>query len=306
MGRYVSIAKESTFGVFETGGTFAPMEAVESLAADQNWVISDSIGQRARVKKSLGIWRIKGNVGELDIEPENVGDLLTGCLGSDDIGTVGGGYYRHTISPADTIPSYSMKIGLDSVIERRISGILIDSIRMSFTQGERARIQATCLSGFEETTDTPSAPSFSTLQPFMFHEAEIELEGSTITQKVYAGEVSVNNGLIDKGALGTRYMDTIRVGLRSVSGKLSMFFTDTTEFTRFKNGTEFSLTLTYTSGSYSFKVILPKCVYKADSVAHSRPITEALVMDASFEAFYDSDAGYEIQIQLINKQSLAY
>lgn len=303
--RYIGIKKETTYGEFEVGiDTW--IEAIETIAGDQGWIIPDLIGTRERRKKNLGPWRAKGNIRDFPLEPENAGDLITGALGIDNVGDLGGGFYGHTILPSDTIPSYSLRIGLDNISERRFSGCLISNITMKFVQGADAVIGISIFQGATiEVLGAASSATLSPLDAFTYHQAKIELEGSTISTDVYDAEVSIDNSIIDRGALGTRFVTTKRIGSRTVRGKLSLFFKDTTEYQRFLNGTEFDLKISVTNGNYSLSIHLPRCIYRS-SKTNLVAMNEPIVVDGEFEAFYDSSSGYEVRVILKNTKSSAY
>jgi hypothetical protein len=310
MGRYVKIGKEAVYGTLGAG-VWTWIESKETINPDQDWKIYESVGTRARRKKSLGNWRSKGNIGDFPLEPENGGELLAGVMGADVVTPLAGSAYKHTFGVADMLPSYSLKIGTD-VYARQLTGCLVDSLKLSFPQGESIKATASILQGFGlETQIAMETPTFSVLEPFVFHTATVSIAGSDKTTQVFDAEVSINNNLIDRGSLGNRFMDTKRIGGRVISGKLSMYFIDNAMWTRFVNGTEFALIITYVGaliGSgiyYQLKITLPKCILK-NAAAHVVAVSEPAVIDCPFEVFYDAVSGYDISIELQNTISTSY
>jgi hypothetical protein len=310
MGRYVKIGKETVYGTLGAG-VWTWIESKETIIPDQDWKIYESVGTRTRRKKSLGNWRSKGNIGDFPLEPENGGELFAGAIGLDTVTPGSGGSYKHTFGVNDMLPSYSLKIGTD-VYARQLTGCLVDTLKLSFPQGESIKATASILQGFGlETQIAMESPTFSTLEPFVFHTAQVKIAGSDKTVQVFDAELTIANNLIDRGSLGSRFMDTKRIGGRVISGKLSMYFIDNAMFTRFIAGTEFALEINYTGaliGSgiyYTLKIIIPKVILK-NAVAHVAPQNEPAVLECPFEVFYDSVSGYDISIELVNTISTAY
>jgi hypothetical protein len=91
-----------------------------------------------------------------------------------------------------------------------------------------------------------------------------------------------------------------------------MFFSDTTQYAKYLNGTEFDLLITVTgaliggSNYYQFKVHCPKCVFASDSVGHVVAQNESIVVDMPFECLFDAVDGYDVKITMVNTKSTAY
>jgi len=213
--------------------------------------------------------------------------------------------WKHTFKGADSIKSFTGRVGAETD-ERVLGGCLLNSLALRFAHGEELRGVAEVFAA-EEAKGTIGSPTFSALDPFVFSQATVEFT-DTAKAIVAEGEVRINNRIpFDRGVLGSRYFPKIMVGKRLVDGRLSLFFDDATEYDRFLAGTEFKLELLTTGPQigttgyyYSLNIIMTKCVYLRDTAPHVDR-RELIVLDAPFQAFYDSTPATEITVELINQ-----
>jgi len=307
LARYLGIAQEYTFKTEKSASVYTNIIR-EGIVPDQGWIIPETVAQRAFDKKVLGAFRARGNI-EFPVEPENgLGWYLKWALGSVSSAQQGAtSAYKHTFKSADDIKSFTGRIGADTD-ERVLGGCLINSLALRFAHGEETRGVAEIFAA-EEAKGTIGSPIFSALNPFVFSQATVEF-ADTAKAIVAEGEVRINNRIpFDRGVLGSRYFPKIRVGKRLVDGRLSLFFDDTTEYDRFLAGTEFKLELLTTGPAigatgynYTLNVIMTKCIYLRDTAPHIDR-RELIVLDAPFQAFYDSTPATEITIELINEET---
>lgn len=309
MARYVGLGKETTYGTAVAATRYA--EAIASIKPDQGWIIPQPIAGRAFRKRNLGPYRARGTIGDFPVEPENIiGELLLGVLGSVSSQQIGAtGVYTHTFEPADTIPSFTTRIGVEQT-ERILPGCLVNSLTVKFAHDKDIQANAEILSGFQETKGSITTPTISELQALNMHDADsyIKIGGVEKQNLIYDLEITINNNIpFDRGDLSGRTFSEIRVGQRVVTGKLSAYFDETDEYDRFIDGEEFNLILlalgpiAYDINKYFIKFELRKCVYLKDVVPDVKPQSEPLVVDAPFQAFFDSTKGWEIQAILQNK-----
>jgi len=307
LARYFGIAQEYAFKTEKAASVYTNIIR-ESIVPDQGWIIPETVACRAFDKKVLGAFRARGNV-EFPVEPENgVGEYLKWVLGSVSSAQQGAtSAYKHTFKSADDIKSFTGRIGAETD-ERVLGGCLINSLALRFAHGEEIRGVAEVFAA-EEAKGTIGSPTFSALDPFVFSQATVEF-ADTAKAIVAEGEVRINNRIpFDRGVLGSRYFPKIRVGKRLVDGRLSLFFDDATEYDRFLAGTEFKLELLTTGPAigatgynYTLNVIMTKCIYLRDTAPHIDR-RELIVLDAPFQAFYDSAPATEITMELINEKT---
>ncbi|HLE74923.1 MAG TPA: phage tail tube protein [Candidatus Bathyarchaeia archaeon] len=299
--RYVGLGKETTYGTAVAATRYG--ETIASLKPDQNWKIPKPVAYRAFMKKYLGPYRARGAIGDFAVEPENlIGELLLGVFGSVATTNPSTGVYLHTFTPADTLPSYTIRQGSEQT-ERILPGGLVDALTVHFAHDEVIKAKADVLSGFVETKASLGTPTFTALQALSMQEASsvLTIAGATKRSTIYDLEVSVKNNIpFDKGTLDGRTFSKKLVGMREVTGKLSAYFDSTDEYDKFIAGTEFTLIIQadgpIISGAYKYFLAfeLRKCVFKG-AVPDLKAWDEPLVVDAPFQAFYDTNGGFNAE-----------
>jgi len=310
--RYVGIGKETTYGTAVAATRY--LEAIASIKPDQKWIVPNPIAQRAFRKRNLGPYRAQGTIGAFPVEPENIGELLCGVLGQDSVTNPYAGVYLHTFSAADTLPSHTIRLGVEQ-IERILPGSLVESLKLNFAYNKDAEAQAEIYSGFLETKAAIGTPSISALQALnpALLSSTLNIGGASKKDIVYDAEITIKNHIpFDKATIDGRTFQKKRYGHREITGKLSMFFDDTAEYDRFIAGTSFGLTLTSfgpiiaSTYCYFLDVELWNCVYEKDLAPDVKPQNEPLVVDAPFKAFYDVGQAKDIAVLLENTISAQY
>jgi hypothetical protein len=301
--RYVAVGKETVaYGTPAAATRYA--EAIASIKPDQGWVIPPPIASRAFRKSNLGPYRARGSIGDFPVEPENIiGELLMGAFGAETPTNPYAGVYLHTFAPADTLPSYTLRLGVEQT-ERILAGCLIESLTVKFPHDKDVQASAEVLSGFVETKGAIGTPTISSLQALNMQNAASVLTIATVNKRtlVYDLELTIKNNIpFNRGDLSGRTFATKRVGQREVTGKLSAYFDDTTEYDRFIAGTEFTLDvkavgpIIASTYRYYLEFELRKCIYLSDVSPGVKPQNELLVVDAPFKAFYDTTGAFNAE-----------
>lgn len=299
--RYVGLGKEDTYGDMVVADRWA--EAVASMKPDQGFIIPKPVASRADRKRNLGPYRARGNIGDFPVEPENIiGELLYGVFGGHAVTNPYAGVYLHTFSPADTIPSYTEHLGVE-LKERLIGGALIESLTVKFAHDNDILANAEVFSGFTESNTTIQTPTISPLQALNMQNASSVLTIATVSKRSLISdlEISIKNNIpFNKGSLADREFSTKRIGKRDVTGKLTAYFDDTTEYDRFLAGTEFTLIITalgpLIASTYRYQLgfELRKCAYTGGT-PDVKAQDELLVIDAPFKALYDTTGGFNAE-----------
>jgi hypothetical protein len=293
--RYVGLGHETTYGTPVTATRYE--ETVADVKPDQGWIIPTPVVSRAFRKKNLGPYLAMGSIGDFGINPEGiVGDLLCGTFGSWLSQQQGGtSAWLHTFAPYDTIEPFTLRLGVEQT-ERILAGMLVESLSIKMPHDDDIKLSADVLSGFIETKNTIGTPTLSTLQNLHMRDAStvFTIAGSSRKAHLYDCEITIKNNISRKSNYGTRTLATQRLGNREVTGRLSAYFDDTTEYDQFIAGTEFTLIITAVGptivGSYKYQLGLElrKCVFLKDAVPAIKPQSDPLVIDAPFKAFYDA------------------
>jgi len=301
--RYVSLGKEPNYGITAAPQRYA--EAIASIKPNQGWIIPNPIASREFRKRNLGPYRTRGSIGEFPVEPENIiGELLLAVFGSVNTSNPATGVYQHVFLPEDTLPSYTLRLGSEQ-IERVLPGGLVESLTVKFPHNDDLKARAEILSGFIESTASLATPTLSPLQALnmLLYPGTSVLKIGGVSKKniVYDLEVTIKNNIpFDRGDLSGRTFSKKRYGQREVTGKVSAYFDDTTEYDRFIAGEEFKVEVRAhgpvfvdPTWNYVMGFDLEKCVYLRDVSPDIAAINEPLVVDAPFKAFYNPSVGYE-------------
>jgi len=304
--RYVGLGKETTYGVAVAATRY--LAALASIKPDQSWIIPPPIASRGFRKRNLGPYRARGSI-DFPVEPENIGELLLGVLGSVSSAQQGGTIaYLHTFTPGDLPPSFTLRMGVEQT-ERVLPGGLIDGLTLRFPHDDDVKARAEICSGFVETKASLASPTMSILQALNFNYSGSLFKIAALDKRsiIYDAEVTIKNNVpFSRGDLSGRTFATKRFGQREVYGKISAYFDDTTEYDRFIAGNEFALQITVMGpvivGAYQYylQIDMNKCIYLKDTSPDVTAENEPLVIDAPFKAFIDPATEREILVKLQN------
>jgi len=298
--RYVSVGKETVaFGTPAAAVRFENCE--EQIEPDQGWIIPEPVAGPAYDKKQLGAYRAKGVLSAFPATPCGIiGDLLNGAFGNVNSAQQGSSIaYTHSFSRGTSLPSYTVRLGVE-LKERINPGCLVNSLEVHFEQGKQVTVQPELLSGFVETDGNIAVPTMDTLDAFTMFDATAvaTIAGSNVRSSLYDCSLKIENNIpFDKGDLNGRGWNTKRYGLPKVTGKLSMYFDAVTEYERFLAGTDFTLVIAASgpviasSYRYGLGFELRRCTY-LKGVPHVKNQKELVVVDAPFQAFYDTTGGF--------------
>jgi len=210
------------------------------------------------------------------------------------------------------LPSYTVRIGVEQT-ERILPGGLIESLTVKFPHDGDIMANAEILSGFPETKTSIGTPTVSELQALNMQDIASVLTIETVNKRnlIYDLELTIKNNIpFDKGDLSGRTFATKRVGQREVSGKLSAYFDDTTEYDRFIAGTEFTLIVTAVGPAitsaykHQLELKLKKCAYSSGT-PDVKPQNEPLVIDAPFKALYNTTGDFLAEVKATLQNTIA-
>ncbi len=311
--RYFGLKKEDEYGTIETDPSTRYEDTETKIQADPNWILAEPVATRAYKKRAQGLYRAQGNVGDFQVTPNGIiGDLMLAVFGSETPTNNETGVYTHVFSPADTIPSYTGRIGAE-LIERVLPGLLCEELTLKWNAGQPVTASALLYSGFAEESDTiVAAPTIDTLQPFTQIDDLVNLTwngDSTRAAAVSSLDVTIKNNIpFNLGDLSGNTFSKIRVGQRTVTGNVTAYFDDTDDYDLFVAGTAFDFTLatatTFIGASETYRNTIGLNVYDCQFMRNAAPDvksqSEPLVINAPFQAFYDSGASKEVSGLLRN------
>jgi len=309
--RYVATGKETSYGVAVAAAYYE--EAKAALKPDLGWLIPKPVASRAYRTKSEGPYRTRGNIGDFPLITEGIiGHLLYGAFGSISTANQTTGVYRHTFTPAETLPSLTVRLGVEQT-QRILPGCLVNTLKLHFPNNDSVQANAEILSGIIESKAAIGTPTPSNVQAINMcgSECGMTIGGVTKRDVVFDLEFTLENKIpFERGALDGRTFSKKRYGDRTIKGKLSAYFDDTTEYDRFMAGTEFSIMI-HTSGPliidpyyHYLEIEMRKCVYLKDVAPGVEPQSEPLVVDAPIQAFHDTTGGFNAEAKAVLQNTI--
>lgn len=186
----------------------------------------------------------------------------------------------------------------DIVLYEVFKGVMVNTFSMSIkpnaiVTGTFGLISKTV----EPISATPldAAPTASQSElPYDSFAGTLEEGGSAIAS-ITSLELSLQNGLEQLFAIGSRNAVGLSVGRSNLTGTVSCFFESEAMYNKFVNGTVSSLELVLGNGTTkSYTFLIPRIVYTGGDrpVSGEGPVT----LNMPFQALYDSTTGTNFQI----------
>lgn len=277
----VGFAKETTFGTFAAPTLFAPAVATpnSALTATQP---AQSRGTRSQVVDVI-TQQTSGVQIQSELIPEVLSYLIAGWFGTGSDAKTGSGSvgYTHTLTPTNSLPSYSFEIDNDiysQVLARQIVGNVIDQFTLTLSASQLVQISFQTLAQRETTPATPGLPSnptpaVSSLIPYDFSLLVATSAGVTTTQLIDATLTGANQAAPVFVSNNSLYCNRIQANRRKVTFQTTMDFIDSSWYssywsqskgsTGFIGGTGFQIALVTnvnipgTSNPYKVQFNLP-------------------------------------------------
>ena len=240
MTRLISIKKETTFGVYIAPDTvYLDVDATKFEASND---IQEPGGiSRSKTRFSPGRFVTDSGGFSNVIDARTFGQMLYGALGltSIDADVPVTGAHEHVMIPSLNLPSYSMDIGLDDLLYRKISGSMVDRLALSCEAGSIASVEydmpyAQDALGTPALTQTYWGISASLHHGVVlgFHEAELafgaesEDIGSHDIRHATRFNLEIANNISPDYVLGQRNLYKNREGGRDTTGAVDFLFED--------------------------------------------------------------------------------
>lgn len=284
----VGFGVESTY---KTGVT--PTRWLEFVDENFDWNKNVKQGQGLRVgtrvaRSGRRVVPSADGGGDVTVEAfsKSLGLLYQACMGNVTSTLVAGTTYQQVFTLGDTLPSWTIQKGIveagGTVDPITFPGCMVESFEINFTNQDICTIKAAFDIGDVTTATAYAAPSFVAANSgnlFHFANASLSLGGtltpptatalgsvaSAAVANVRGGSLSVNNNLRDDrfNMAGTGRKSAPLVGLREITGKLDIEYTNTTFRDALLNETPLDLLLTYTGGALStgvetLQIIVPE------------------------------------------------
>lgn len=213
-----------------------------------NEVIEAPSIMRDKGRMALGPYVLNGSIKTV-ADTTMLGYWLYGALGKTcaDHVNVAGTEANHLFWPikgAGKLPSWTMIVGVDDVIERVISGMIMKSLGLSASAGgllelsidtvAKTEFTGACGSYKEGGEDDVSFNDDERLLAYI-HGTTTKIGG--VAAKIEAFSLNINNEVDDKWyILGSRFLQGVSEQNRTIEGSITVSFENDTEFSRFFKG----------------------------------------------------------------------
>jgi hypothetical protein len=283
----------------------------EGLKVSKNLISSNVIrSSRQPQRPSRGNKEVAGDI-QIEYNPY-MQRILKHALGSYSVAGAGAPY-THTFTIGTLPTALIIEKGFTDIAQYfRYNGCRINSLSMDI-KPEGAITGSIGIMGAKETIDTLPYDS----DPVDYGHIQFEGFDITITEGVTAlGTATAINFTLENNldgsvfvldGTGERY--SMPSGKAKVTGKLTALFEDTTLYNKGVNNTETALVITLTkgtgagtAGNEKLTIHMDEMIFKQDSPVISGPT--GVVLDLSFEAYYDNGAGVSaLWMELLNAEA---
>lgn len=277
---YVGFGIESTEGTFVSPSTYLPVTSF-SFDDSNDYMVPDQIrGSRDRSIALPGPYSTSGSL-DIELVPNGIVPLIYSALAADSASTSTyytspTSYYIHSLTAGKDSPyTFTFESSAGDILYRRYGGIRVNTMEIQASFGEIV----TASFGLEGTTRAIysgpyASESFAQVVPFHFTDSKIQL-ASVDKVNVKSFTFGINNNIDRIGTLRrTRAYKRTVMGMRDVSLSMTLDFQDATDYQRFLDEDEFSITLDFEAGyisgtsgpKYSFTISIPRVRYNNTSV----------------------------------------
>lgn len=289
---YVGYGLESTEGTIVAPTIFLPVTSFNFDSTNEFMTPEEIRGSRDRYVALPGAYSVSGSM-EMELEPLGIAALLKSAFsaggGNTASSAYSGGGYQHVFTPGNAeTPTFSFESGAADVLFMRYGGIRVNTLEINAAFNEI--VHATF--GLEGTTRAKQSSAASVTEssatPFHFTGAGIKVGGSTVGN-IKNFTFTVGNNLEKIGTLNkTLAWSRTAVGNRDVGLTCTMDFTDTSDYDKFLNQSEFSVEINleadYISGTsgpkYTLDILIPRVRWNAISA----PLTAGSMIEQSVTA----------------------
>ena len=306
----IGYVAETTYGTSPSlsGARFLPLIS-EDLALENDRIESEGIVTGSYVLESEqwapGIDMVGGEI-QHELYQQGCGVLFNNMFGSA-TSSATGGIATHTFTPGDlTGQGLTIQVGRPmsngTVVPYTYAGCKVAEFEISLAAGEFAQLGLTILGQTETDGIALQAATFLTgaKRPFIFSSGSITISGSSVC--VREATIAGNNNLADdRQCVGQTYIDEpLQVDLATYDGTLTIEFSSTAQYSRFKQGLEFPVVLNLTGASSARCTITMNARY--DGKTPGVEGRELLVVEYPFKAIKPA-SGEAIQAVLVNSQT---
>jgi hypothetical protein len=239
----VGFAPETTFGTFAAPTKYAPATATinDGITATTP---AQSRGTRSQVIDVITQLTAGVQI-NAELIPEVLSTLIAGWFGtnSDLLSGSGGVGFTHTLTPQNSLPSYSIEVDNDvytQVLARQVVGNVVDQFALTLSAAQLVTIQFTTVAQREITPATPgtvtnATPAISTLIPFDYSLLIATAGGPQTTQLIDATLTGANGAQGVMVSNNKLYILRIQPTRRKVTFSTTFDFVDSNWYNYWKS-----------------------------------------------------------------------
>lgn len=306
--------KEATYNTHPNVGNGTtiklPVIYPVTLNATRNLIKSNVIrGRRDAYKPYQGNMDLNGTL-NVPLDLINIGYWLQMMLG-DPVTTGNSAPYTHTWQVPDSLDSWVIELGYTDIVQYfRYNGIKASSLGFNFGGDGEMQVSVGLVGSGSEliaaTSMDGGTPTSQAFTPFYFSHAAIKEGGSTVAT-VSSCNFTIDNGL-GTGAEnyligGSGARGILTEGECLVTGTLSAVFESETLYEKAVNGTESSIQITLTNGSYSLDLLMGELMY--DKQQPGVPGPAGIFVEMPFQAYFDNASPDKTAFQAILVNTLS-
>ena len=252
----IGVAAESVYGTYVAPTRFYEFVS-ESLKYNIQRIESQGIrqGRRTQHRWKAGTKSVSGDI-NMELVPQDMGLLLQHIIG--DPVTTGSDPYTHTYTGLGAIDGKSMTIQVGRPDESgtvrpfNYLGCKFTEMQISCQAGQIATAKFSVYGREEQTSSGLASAAYDAeLMPFVFTEGVLTVASTEI--EVKSVDYTINANLaVDRHRVGTsvgKPKKALVNGLAAISGTFVADFESLTNYNRYVNGTEATLTLAFNAGA---------------------------------------------------------
>jgi hypothetical protein len=315
--RAAGLAKETTVGTLVTPPTrFIPYIPPDGFHLAINLI--ESMGIRAVpdmiYKVGQGLAEIKGAKLKIEMEPENCGEILMACMGVDTLTGSSTAGYTHTFTRLVNaqLPTYTWWFDKGAKYPQ-FPGCMLNKLDIAIKAKDFVQLDTDWTALKYDDTGTSQSPVYSTHKPFVFNQAVVQVDSSTIANYDDIKITIDNQVKADPTLNSTIYSSKIYSEGMKVEVSMTLFFEDTTQWAKFLAGTSCHLNIAITSAEniagttgpipFSLTIDIPTVNYKAAPITNPKGV---LKIPFTGVGVYTPGSSKTISLALVNSVSASY
>lgn len=308
----VGVAKEATYGTIVAATNFLPMSGCTIEENPGLFYPQVMQGQRdLQIYPVYGQYVVSGTV-DGPLFPSMGIPMLAYAIGSDAVtGTVAP--YTHTLTQATgQLPSLTIEKNVGGRESQQFFGCRVNQYTLTAqATNTEVDISVDVIGQGVQTLTSPTAVTTVDEAPYSFSEATISLYGSSVGI-VNSIEIDIQNGLQSTYTLnGTNYLEYLTPVTLQVSGTMDVVFDSFDDptygyYQKMLAGTAGALDATFSHPSNGGSVQINIPSIRIAQIAIAPALTSVVMCTITWQAEYNSTAGYTVGAVVENSEQTAY